>query len=443
MAEVLALLLLAGTLALAVTRPRGLPEAAAALPAAAISLATGVLSLAAARSESVELAPTLAFLAAMLVVGDLCEREGLFAAAGEGMARASGGRPRRLLGLVFAVASAVTAVLGLDATVVLLTPVVLVTAATLRVRPKPHVYACVHLANSASLLLPVSNLSNLLAFHATGLSFARFGALMAPPWVVAIALEWAVFRRFFARELSDRGQAVTGERPADAQVAPATAAERPAQAAAACPAESAAGKPRRRPRYAAGVLALMLGGFVASSALDVEPFVVALAGAVALAVPALAERRYRPAELVRGSSPGFLAFVLGLGLVVRAAVDNGVGSAVGAVVPGGASLPELLAIAAVAAVLANLISNLPAILILLPALAGAGAGPVLAALIGVNVGPNLTYVGSLATLLWRRTLRGHGAEPALGEFLRLGLATVPAALTLATVALWAALKVAG
>jgi arsenical pump membrane protein len=65
---------------------------------------------------------------------------------------------------------------------------------------------------------------------------------------------------------------------------------------------------------------------------------------------------------------------------------------------------------------------------------------VLACLVGVNVGPNLTYVGSLATLLWRRVLRERDAEPAVGEFLRLGVATVPAALLAATLALWLALR---
>jgi arsenical pump membrane protein len=94
----------------------------------------------------------------------------------------------------------------------------------------------------------------------------------------------------------------------------------------------------------------------------------------------------------------------------------------------------------VAAVLANLTNNLPAILLLLPAAAADGPGTVLAALIGTNVGPNLTYVGSLATLLWRRVLRERDAEPAVGEFLRLGALTVPAALLAATVALWVVLR---
>ena len=103
----------------------------------------------------------------------------------------------------------------------------------------------------------------------------------------------------------------------------------------------------------------------------------------------------------------------------------------------------LLAIAALAAVLANLINNLPAVLALLPVAAVGGAGPALAVLIGVNIGPNVTYVGSLATLLWRRIVHEHDAEPGLGQFTKLGLLTVPATLVAATVALWATLQVFG
>ena len=91
---------------------------------------------------------------------------------------------------------------------------------------------------------------------------------------------------------------------------------------------------------------------------------------------------------------------------------------------------------------ANLVNNLPATLMLIPVAAtAAGPGPVLATLIGVNVGPNLTYVGSLATLLWRRVLRAEDTDAELGEFLRLGALTVPAGLVAATVLLWLALKV--
>ncbi len=129
--------------------------------------------------------------------------------------------------------------------------------------------------------------------------------------------------------------------------------------------------------------------------------------------------------------------------MVRAVVDNGLGAALGHLVPDGAALPALLGIAALAAVLANVINNLPAVLVLLPLAAPAGPGVVLAVLLGVNIGPNLTYAGSLATLLWRRIVHQHDAEVELGEFTRLGLLTVPAALLPAVVALWVSLAVIG
>ena len=117
------------------------------------------------------------------------------------MAVGSRGRPRRLLAMVFLVAAGTTAMLSLDATVVLLTPIVFTTAARLPANPRPHVYACSHLANTASLLLPVSNLTNLLAFRASGLSFTRFGGLMVAPWLIALSIEWLVLSRSFTGEL--------------------------------------------------------------------------------------------------------------------------------------------------------------------------------------------------------------------------------------------------
>ena len=170
----MALLLLAAVLAFAVVRPRGLPEAVVAVPAGLLVVATGLVPVSAARAEVGSLLPTVAFLAAVLLLAHLADAEGVFRYAGALAARLSAGRPVRLLATVFGVAAAVTAVLSLDATVVLLTPVVFATAAAVGVRPRPHVYACTHLANSASLLLPVSNLTNLLAFAASGLSFVAF-----------------------------------------------------------------------------------------------------------------------------------------------------------------------------------------------------------------------------------------------------------------------------
>lgn len=171
----ISILLLVATLAVAIAAPRRLPEAAVAVPAAIVAVLFGLIPLGDAWAETVRLAPTVGFLAAILALAHLSDTEGVFSWAGAAMSRLAAGRPHRLLGVVFAVAALTTAVLSLDATVVLLTPVVFSTATLMRARPKPHVYACTHLANSASLLLPVSNLTNLLAYHRSGLSF---GALL-------------------------------------------------------------------------------------------------------------------------------------------------------------------------------------------------------------------------------------------------------------------------
>jgi arsenical pump membrane protein len=404
---VVSLALLIGVLGFAVVRPRGLGEYVGAVPAAVLAVLIGLVPWRDAVQELAGLGPTVGFLAAVLLLAHLADQAGVFRFAGAVAAHWSGGSPARLLGLVFAIASVVTAALSLDATVVLLTPVVFATASALSVRPKPHVYACNHLANSASLLLPVSNLTNLLAMSAGGLSFLGFAGLMALPWLAVIGVEYAILRRFFAGDL-----ATPAHRPPPAQV--------------------------RAPRAALAVLGLTLLGFVVAAPVGVHPAWVALAGAVALAV----RQKARVTTLVREANPGFCLFVLALGVVVLGVSRGGFGALVDRVAPHRADLAGLLLMAVLAAVLANLVNNLPATLMLLP-LAAHTPGLVLAVLLGANIGPNLTYVGSLATLLWRRILHGRGDPPVTGEFLRLGALTVPACLVAGVVSLWVSLKVSG
>jgi arsenical pump membrane protein len=112
-------------------------------------------------------------------------------------------------------------------------------------------------------------------------------------------------------------------------------------------------------------------------------------------------------------------------------------------VPTGSGLAALLGIAALAALLANVVNNLPATLVLVPLVAASGPAAVLAVLIGVNIGPNLTYVGSLSNLLWRRVLRQYQVPAGVGEYTRLGLCTVPPALVVAVLTLWASVQVFG
>jgi arsenical pump membrane protein len=408
--EAAALVGLAAILAAAVARPSWAPDWAVAAVAALVLLATGVLTTHQARHTLTSLGPAVGFLAALLVLADGCRRAGLFDSLGNLIAGGARGQPRRLLALVFAAASLTTAVLSLDATVLLLTPVVFATAARLRVNSRPHVYACSHLANSASLLLPISNLTNLLVFESGVIAFDRFAELMLLPWITVLVIEWLALRRMFAADLERSGSP---------------------------PVKRSASTDVRLPPVPLAVVGLTLVGLALHSVIHVAAAWVAAAGALALVV----YNRPQPRELVLSAEPLFLVFVLGLGLVVRAAGVHGLSSTVHSLIPHGTGLPALLAVAAVGAVLANLVNNLPATLIMLPAAALGGSGPLLAMLIGVNVGPNLTYTGSLATLLWRRVVHAHDQPTDLVEFTRLGLLTVPPALVASTFALWLALRI--
>lgn len=409
---ILALLSLALVLGFAAARPRGWPEAFAAIPAVIVLITVGAISMHDAAAEAARLSRVVAFLGAVLVLAKMCDHEGLFEAAGAAMARGRFGS-QRLLRQVFVIAAAITAVLSLDATVVLLTPVVLTTVRRLRAPVRPHAYATAHLANAASLLLPVSNLTNLLAFHAANVTFIKFTAVMALPWLAAVGTVYLVFRVFFRGDLSVQPE------PEDNEPAPPI------------------------PVFALVVVALTLAGFVIAEAAGVAPAWAALAGAVVMAVRSLARRHTTPVAIVRAVNIPFLVFVLALGVVVQAVMQNGMSDRMGAVLPSGSGLPALLGFAVVAAVLANIVNNLPATLVLVPLVAPSGPAAVLAVLLGVNIGPNLTYVGSLSNLLWRSVLRRYDVSASVGEYSRLGLCTVPTSLAAAVLALWAGARLLG
>lgn len=408
-AEAAAVVLLVLTLAFAVARPRGLSEAVVAVPAAVLIVLLGVVPLSAVGGTLNRFGPTVGFLAAILFFGHLCAEAGVFDYLGSSAARASGGRAGRLLVLVVVLAALVTATLTLDATVVLLTPVVLTTAARLAVPSRPYAYACTRLANSGSLLLPVSNLTNLLAFAMSGLSFGRFAALMVLPWVLVCAAEWLGLRTFFRRDLETDGRPDVVVRPA--------------------------------PRYALTVLVVTVALFVLASYLDIAPAWAALFGCLAMLLPRLRRRDVSLRAVFLETSPGFCLFVLALAVVVDGVTRHGLAEALRHLIPSGTGFLPLLGLAALAAALANLVNNLPATLALVPLVAGSPA-LVLAMLLGVNIGPNATYPGSLATLLWRRMLPAD-AKPRAGQFHALGLLTVPALLVLATAALWLGLRIIG
>ena len=408
-ADVSGVAALAGLLLVAHRHPRPRTEAVAALAAGALVVAAGLLSAGEAWDAVRPLLPVVAFLVTILVVAEMCARAGVFVAAGHRVRGHSHGRPVSLFTGTFLLAALVTTVLSLDATVVLVTPVAVAAAAGLGTSRRPAAYACLRMANSASLLLPVSNLTNLLAMPHLDLTFAGFALRMAPALAAVLVVEYAGLRLLFRHEL-------TGSAP-----------EPPALEA-----------PRLEP-VPVVVVALMLVGFAALSPLGVEPAWVSTAAAAVLVGWARWRRFASWRVAVQASHPSFALFVLALGVVVAGLTRGFLGDAVGRLLPGDTGYASLLVIAALATLASAVLTNLSATLLLLPLLAPLGTDAVLAALVGLGVGSGLTWTGSLANLLWRRTLVRHGddSEPMLGspEFHRVSLALTPVAVAAAVTAL--------
>ncbi|HEY3722586.1 MAG TPA: SLC13 family permease [Acidimicrobiia bacterium] len=386
-------------------------ELAVAVACVGIVLVTGALTLSVAGDTLDALAPTLGFLLAVFVTAEVARDAGLFRAAGQVVDRHAHS-PRALVVAVALLAALVTAVLSLDATAVLFTPVVVALVAR-QPPPAPErsLVATAQMANASSLLLPVSNLTNLLVFPATGLTFPAFALRMAPATAVAVVVVTWVG----ARKVPGRAQ----ERPAAATAAPLD----------------------RFGRFVLAMIVVLLVGFSLSGVVGLEPVWIAAAVAVVLAVAVLGTRRLAPQRVLTATAVEFVGFVAALSLVVAAAQDDGLGDAVAHLVPSGAGFAALLGIAVLGAVLANLVNNLPATLILLAAIPTGAVPQLLALLVGVNVGPNVTYTGSLATLLWRREVRASGVEPRRRAFYRFAFLATPLALVGAVAALWLTLQV--
>jgi arsenical pump membrane protein len=397
---------LVSMLLVAVAQAPLLVEAAVSVVSAGLVLLVGGLGWPSARHEVGALIPVVGFLMAILVIAEACRVEGLFDYLGSVLSTRASGSAYRLLNVTFVVAALVTAALSLDATVVLLTPVVLVAARRSRLRARPSVTATAHLANTASTLLPVSNLTNLLALSASGVSFLGFVALMAPVWVTTIAVEYVVLRLYFRRDLvQPGGTAVAEHRPV--------------------------------PRIALLVVVATLGAFVLAGSVHIEEVWAAAAGAAVLAAVSIRRGRLSWADLWRAANVTFALYVLCLGVVVTALADVGATSLLRHFVPASTGLAALLAVATLGLLAANLLNNLPATLLLLPLVTPLGTVAVLALLVGVNVGSNLTYVGSLANLLWRRALARDGVRPTVLDFHTPGLAVVVPSIATGVVVLWA------
>jgi arsenical pump membrane protein len=373
---------------------------AALLVAAGALLFFGVLPVDDAGEVAQRVWPVLLFVVAITVVTELAAEAELFRVIAEAAARVGRGRAWALWLLVVLLAVVSTVFLSLDTTAVLLTPIVIVLARHSGLSPLPFALTTVWLANTASLLLPVSNLTNLLAQHQLqGYSALDFARLMALPAVVAIVVPCLLLFGIYRKDLLVRYE--PDERHA----------------------------PRDRVLYWAS--AIVVVALLPALVSGIAVWIPACAAAVVLTTVFAVRRR----STLRFSLVPWqiVLLVSGLFLVVQAGHSLGLAALLETAAGREDDAAGLLRLAASGAVGGNLVNNLPAYLALEPV---TGSPARLAALlIGTNAGPLVTPWASLATLLWHQRLVALGVEFSWRRYALLGLLVVPLTLVPAVLVL--------
>jgi len=393
-----------------IVRPFRWPEAVWAVGGALVLLATGLLPWSQGLQAVAKGGDVYLFLTGMMLLSETARREGLFdrvAALAVNHAKSS---PKRLFTLVYGVGVVVTAFLSNDAAAVVLTPAVYAAAKKAKVEALPYLLICAFIANAASFVLPISNPANIVLYGDHTPPLLHWLASFFLPSVLSIVATYGVLRWVEARGLGDACE---------------------------CDVET---EPMSSGAWAAlGGLGLTAVVLLAASAMDVQlGLPTFIMGVLTVAIVLLRERR-SPWPTIKGVSWAVLPLVAGLFVLVQALTATGVIEALAGVMteaarraPGGAAWAsgELIA------VVSNLMNNLPAGLIASSAISQAHPPQKLvdALLIGVDLGPNLSVTGSLATILWLTALRREGESVGFWRFLKVGVLVTPPALGLALAA---------
>jgi arsenical pump membrane protein len=394
-----------------VLRPFNLAEAVWAVVGAGLLVALGLISVPEALAGAAKGTDVYLFLFGMMLLAEIAREEGLFdwlAAVATSHAR---GSARRLFLLTYVVGTVVTIFLSNDATAVVLTPAVAAAVRAAKAKePLPYLLICAFIANAASFVLPISNPANLVIYGSRMPPLWQWLPAYLLPSLVSIVATYLLLR-FTQRH------ALRQEVGSDI----------------ARPALSVAGK-----IAAVGIVATAVV-LLTSSALGIQlGLPTAVAGVITAIIVVIGERKW-PWNIVKDVSWGVLPLVAGLFVLVEALAKTGLIDTIATLLHDGAQR-SVLWTAAVAGVFvafaSNLINNLPAGLI---AGSAVQAGPISdqvtrAIVIGVDLGPNLSVTGSLATILWLAALRRDGHSVGLGAFLKIGLVVMPPALILALAA---------
>ncbi len=399
------------SIALILVRPKGLAEAWWAGMGAGLLLALRLISVPFAVRAVAKGLDVYLFLVGMMIMSELARREGVFDWVAGHAVRSARGSQRRLFLLIYAVGSIVTVLLSNDATAVVLTPAVLAAVRAAEAEPLPYLLICGFVANAASFVLPISNPANLVVYKGGMPSLGNWLLTFGVPSLVSIAATYLLLRWLSRKLLTARIKTTVDEASL-----------------------SSSGK---LTLSGIGFLAVTL---MTASAFNVDLGAPALAAGILVAFALSFRNPYTLPDVVRGISWSVLPLVAGLFIIVEAISGAGAlklaTQAIGTITHWpleGAILSSGFGIA----IISNLINNLPSGLISGAAVKAAGlVGPIRdSVLIGVDLGPNLSVTGSLATILWLIAIRREGLNVSFWRFLRFGAVLMPPTLALSVLSL--------
>ena len=403
-------------------RPFRWNEAFIAMAGAAILLIFGLISPDDAFFTLARDWNTFLFFLGMMVISALAEVAGLFDWLAARAANLAGESSARLFLNVFLLGSLISMVLSNDATALILTPIVYVLVTKLRLPVLPYLFACTFIADTASFLLPVSNPINIIILSRFPLDLWTFLRHLFLPSLVVIGINFGVFFLLYRKQL--KGNFEIHRLPSGDQVI------------------------KHRPyfRYTIGVLAIVAISYLLASAFQFPLSPVALSGAVLLLVGALGWRRTSIGQIGKRISWSIFGFIAGMFIAVRAIEDTGLTTVFGnwlIHLSGKSTLGAVMVGTAGSALGTNLINNVPMAVVMISALSGLQhAAPavqhafVAATMFGCDLGPNLTTVGSLATVLWLLILRQRNVEVSGLDYFKVGVIVTPLMLLAGALTMW-------
>jgi arsenical pump membrane protein len=392
------------SIVLMLIRPRGIPEVYWIGAGAILLIALRLVPLKLAGKAVAEGSDVYLFLIGMMLLSELARENGVFDWLSSVAVRQSNGSCVRLFTLVYGIGTLVTIFMSNDATAVVLTPAILTAVRKAKVQPLPYLFACALIANAASFVLPISNPANLVVFHQGMPPLGQWLLAFGIPCLLSILATYLVMRLVFRKDLT------------------------------ACIEESVEAEPlKANGKLVLAGLALTIAVLLTASALNKDLGLPTCLAALVITAAVSIKERNNPLPLFKEVSWSTLLLVAGLFIMVDAIESIGALNYTQAALKWAAALPPALGAYVTAfavGVVNNLVNNLPLGLIAGGTLQAAHTQGLIrnAVLIGVDLGPNLSVTGSLATILWLLALRKEKLEVSFWDFLKVGAVAMPAAL---------------